>query len=469
MVPLVAFPRIVEHYAPYFAPVFFPDAFIQFQRYISGLLVSENKTVDGINHLFVHVLRHQSSLNRFLTAPTFTRAALNAARLDLLQDLPGTAFKPKGVLSLDDTLLTHYGHDFAQIACLYDHTQQRYVWAHNLVTLHYSDDATDYPISWELWQPPDLAAMEQGLRAAAIPLQADKCALQATDPPKWRHYLLGVWRRHQAQPAVAVLYASKLVLARRLVHEWVRTHPTRHCPVTFDSWYTQPAFCQELDDYGLAYVGTLADDAPVLLQSGPVPVAAFAARLKHEHLTAGPGPPAPRLRPITIPCKGQHERYYSYCQTHHVKNFGRVRLVINHRQADLSDAPVYYISNRLVWQAEGITRIRRHRWPVAVYHEEGKAEGLDAYQLRDFAAIQNHVACVAVVYSLLRAAQADTDLQQALQRELKMELEGSMPFWRRVAQAESLGSLGLVISAGLAQGQDLGTVMAPLLRAICSR
>ena len=58
-------------------------------------------------------------------------------------------------------------------------------------------------------------------------------------------------------------------------------------------------------------------------------------------------------------------------------NFGRQRLVINHSQADLSDRPVFYISNRLSWQAPGIMRIRRHRWPVKVYHEVGRAEGLD--------------------------------------------------------------------------------------------
>jgi len=35
-----------------------------------------------------------------------------------LQSLPGTAMKPKGVLSLDDTLLTHYGQHFDKIAYL---------------------------------------------------------------------------------------------------------------------------------------------------------------------------------------------------------------------------------------------------------------------------------------------------------------------------------------------------------------
>ena len=85
MVPLVAFPRIVEHYAPHFAAVFSPAALIQFKRYISGLLVSENKTVEGINRLFVLESRHQSSLNRLLTASPFTLPALNHARLALLQ------------------------------------------------------------------------------------------------------------------------------------------------------------------------------------------------------------------------------------------------------------------------------------------------------------------------------------------------------------------------------------------------
>jgi hypothetical protein len=55
--------------------------------------------------------------------------------------------KAKGVLSVDDTLLTHFGHHFAEIAWLYDSAQQCFVWAHNLVTIHYSDDRTDYPLS----------------------------------------------------------------------------------------------------------------------------------------------------------------------------------------------------------------------------------------------------------------------------------------------------------------------------------
>jgi len=171
---------------------------------------------------------------------------------------------------------------------------------------------------------------------------------------------------------------------------------------------------------------------------------------------------------ISIPYKGQPEHYFSYCATHRVQHFGQHRVVINHRHADLSDKPVFLMCNRLHWQAPGITRIRRHRWPIEVYYEEGKAEGLDQYQLRDFAAVQRHVACVAVVYCLLRAAQHDQALRDMLQSELKLELEGSVPFWRRTTQTENLWNLGLFIQAGLTQGQPLHSIMAPLLQAVCA-
>jgi hypothetical protein len=469
MFPLVAFPRLVDHYAPHFTSVFSAEAFIQFKRYISGLIVSENKTVEGINRLFVHESRHQSSLNRLVAESPFSLAELNRCRLQVMDSIPGTKLKPKGVLGFDDTLLTHYGHHFEKIAILYDHTQERWVWAHNLVTLHYSDDQTDYPIFFEVWQPADLAKIEQGLLAAQVKLRENKLALKESDPAKWRQYLLGVWRRNLKKPEVADLYESKLRIAERQCQQWVEMYPDLKLPIAFDSWYTQPSFCRFVAEQGLPYVGALAEDTELILQTGKERLDTFADRLKAEHIEAVKVGQPPVFQRTTIQFKDTTETYYTYCRTHRLHNFGKVRLVISHRRADLSDSPVFLISNRLHWQAAGIVRIYRHRWPVEVYHEEGKAEGLDQYQLRDFRAIERHVALVAVVYSLLRAAQQDTDLQQTLQRELKLDLDGSVPFWRRATQAQSLWNMALFIGAGLAQGQTLLEVMTPLLRTVCAR
>jgi hypothetical protein len=442
---------------------------VQFKRYISGLLVSENKTVEGINRLFVQESRNQSSLNRLLTTDAFDPARVNEQRLRLLASVGGTQPKASGVLSIDDTLLQHYGEHFEHIAYLYDSVSQSYVWAHNLVTLHYSDDQTDYPVYYELWKPADLEQIEAGLVSAGIALKTSKQALKQEAAHKWRQYVLGVWRRHSKKAEVAALYDSKLRIAERLLQQWVVNHPTQKLPVVFDNWYTQPGFCHFIDaTLHLPYVGTLAPDNQVCLKSGEERLADFAERLKEEHLTAVKEGGAPVFKRITIRYKGETEQYYSYCNTHRITNFGKQRLVINYRKEDLSDHPVFYLSNQLGWQAPGITRIRRHRWPVEVYHEEGKAEGLDQYQLRDFAAIQRHIALVAVVYSLLRLAQHDNAFAAELQRQLEMQLEGSPAFWRRVSQAQSLWSLALFISAGLAQRQPLTTIMAPLLRTVCA-
>ena len=471
MIPIVEFPAIVEHYAHYFEPVFSEEAFIQFKRYISGLLVSENKTITGINQLFVNEVRAQSSLNRLLMVSPFSLGAFNQARLEMLAGVPRTRIKPtRGVLGLDDTLLTHYGQGFEKIAKLWDHVNNCYVWSHNLVSLHYSDEQTDYPVKFQLWEPADLEKLEKGLPEAGIKLKASKLALKTEAPVKWRQYLLGLWQRKQNNPAVAALYQSKLSIGQALLQQWVQEHPELKLPVTFDAWYTQPAFCRFLNEtLQLPYVGTLSKSDKVLLRSGKKTLGEFASGLKKEHLAAiKTNPEKGVFKRITFRYKGDEETYYSYCRTHRIATFGKQRLVINYRQADLTDKPVFYISNRRRWQAKGITRIRRHRWPVEVYYEEGKVEGLDQYQLRDFEGICRHIALVAVVYSLLRAAQQDTVLRDNLQRQLRITLEGSVPFWRRATRADNLWHLALVISAGLLEGKPLASIMHPFIQAVCA-
>ena len=468
--PIVSFPQIVEHYAHFYESVFSEDTFIQFKRYISGLLISENKTIDGINRLFVNEERNQSSLNRLLTEYSWSRTELNEARLAMLNSVPRTRIKKTtGVLGLDDSLLAHYGQNFEKIALLWDHVNNCHVWAHNLVTLHYSDEQTDYPIDSQLWEPANLEKLEAELPEAGAPLKESKFALKETAPKKWRKYLLGVWRRHQGKPAVAALYQSKLLIGKQMIQEWVDKHPDLKLPVTMDSWYTQPAFCRFLTEtVKLPYVGTLHASDKVLLQSGKMPLGEFAEQLKKTHETAIKNGEPPLFRPVTIRYKGKKEQYFSYCKTHRIPKLGRQRLVINFRKADLTDKPVFYNCNRLRWQAKGITATRRHRWPVEVYYEEGKAEGLDQYQLRNFEGISRHIALVTVVYSLLRAAQQDTALRDNLQRQLKRILEGTAGFWRRTTEAENLWNLATLISSGLLAGKPLEVILAPLLQSIIS-
>jgi hypothetical protein len=322
-------------------------------------------------------------------------------------------------------------------------------------------------VHFTLWEPAEVEALETGLKGAGLPIRPSKYGLKEHDPQKWRNYLLGLWRRHQHTPAVQAIYQSKLLLGQQLLTRFVAAHPQLKLPVTFDNWYTQPAFCRFLaKTLKVAYGGTLAGDDHVLVTTGEERLDAFDRHLQAEHQQARKAGKPPVFRQITLPDKGEKETYYSSCKTHRIPNFGKQRLVINHREADLSDSAMFFLSHKLNWQAEGITRIRRHRWPVEVYHEEGKAEGLNQYQVRDFAAISKHIALVAVTYSLLRAAQHDHPLLHKLQQTIETRLDGSAGSWRRNTQAQVLWALATFIAAGLAQGQALRDVMAPLVAAL---
>lgn len=173
---------------------------------------------------------------------------------------------------------------------------------------------------------------------------------------------MSLWRRHQHTPDVGKLYTSKLLIAQQLLEQFVTEHPDLALPVTFDNWYTQPAFCRFLDEtLQVPYVGTLAATDHVVLAAGPQRLEDFDRRLQEEHRQALAAGQPPVFRKIGVGYKGTKETYYSYWQTHRIDRFGKQRLVVNHRQADLADSATFYMSNTLNWHAVGITRIRRHR------------------------------------------------------------------------------------------------------------
>ena len=119
---------------------------------------------------------------------------------------------------MDDTLLTHYGQDFEQIAKLCDHVTGTYVWAHDLVTMHYSDDETDYPVLFQLWEPVDLEKLEQGLRAAQDPAQGQQRSLERDRSPEMARLSAGgLAAATEEHPDLQALYDSKLIMVQKLL------------------------------------------------------------------------------------------------------------------------------------------------------------------------------------------------------------------------------------------------------------
>jgi hypothetical protein len=107
-----------------------------------------------------------------------------------------------------------------------------------------------------------------------------------------------------------------------MLQAWVNQNPEWKLPVTFDSSYTQPAFCRFLDkELGLPYVGTLTINDQVTLPGGRVTLEQLAHELKQKHLDTVTSGGKPIFHKIGIPYQGEKETYYSYCRTQRIHNY----------------------------------------------------------------------------------------------------------------------------------------------------
>jgi len=475
MLPIVKIPQLVEHFAPYFEQLFTPSEYEGFKRYISGLIVSENKTVEGMNRHFVIEIRNQCTLNRFLTSSTYDCDQLNQRRLDFLQSKPATQFKTqgplRGVLSIDDTLMTHYGSSFDNIAKLKDPHSGVLSWSHNLVNLYYSDDKIDYPVYQLLWHPPDVKKLEAKMDELSIHLNEEKRKAKETDAKQWREYILHARYRDKQfkHPELVEVYKTKLWLARDLIDQFLQQYPDCSLPFCFDRWYTKPMLCEYLTSLNKAYVGLAESKTKIRLASKEeMTLLEFANSLKKEHLKKGA---KPKFHKVGVHWRGITKHYYAYCKTHTLPAFGKVRLVISYKKEDLSDeTPYILISNQHTWRTVGILRVYRRRWPVEVFHEEAKAEGLNKYQIRQDKAIEKHIALVSVVYSLLHAARYDQDLLSKIEQQLHQPIiglvEGSVAHWRRIVKAQTFMNLIDWLADNEPDSNNWKLIVLPIIQAM---
>jgi hypothetical protein len=86
MFPLVEFPELVRHYAPFFKDVFSATAFIEFERYISGLIVSDLRQDIGWDQPAVCSGKPQSEF----TQPAFCRFLDQSLKLPYVGTLAGS-------------------------------------------------------------------------------------------------------------------------------------------------------------------------------------------------------------------------------------------------------------------------------------------------------------------------------------------------------------------------------------------
>lgn len=334
--PLVEIPPFVDQYAQHYQDLFSPEQLEHFKRYLTGLFVSENKTIQAINGLFVVHTRNQSSLNRFFTEYWWSTTAVNERRLHVLGQDPATRPKKHAVLIIDDTHNEKYGHHFPLLGKWFIPSADRYGLSHNVVTIHYADRHEDYPLDLRWYAQMDIEQTVHWLEHHDIKYRPDVLARKKKESQK-RKYLGDILKRvRSAHPDWEVPYPSKLDLACQLIDEAVAQGYTY--PVVFDSWYTCQQVCHHIAQKGMIYVGTVEPDSGVYLKGHWVSLQEW-----HRQL------PEKAFEPVRFRYRQREtmERYWAAASTRQVDQLGRVRWVASHKTEDRSDEPRFYVCNYL--------------------------------------------------------------------------------------------------------------------------
>jgi SRSO17 transposase len=151
--PIVQFPQIVVNNLTHFETFFQSDEQIKhFCEYVTGLMCGDKKTITAINELYLNK-NDQSALNKFLTQAKWDEQTLNRRRVEL--EMTRMLHRPisarAGRLIIDDTLAHYTPCGIEELAYLKDHSLNRYVWAHNLVTSYYVNRTDQFPVDFRLY------------------------------------------------------------------------------------------------------------------------------------------------------------------------------------------------------------------------------------------------------------------------------------------------------------------------------
>jgi hypothetical protein len=143
--PIVELPSQIKRSLSDYRVIFTNPQFDHFQRLISGLIISDNKTIQEINDCFNKC--DQSSLNKFLTLSSWDREEVERIRMKQIRKNNLS----KGIIIIDPTLLHKTGKHMEKANYHYDGLTKEKEWGHQLVHTIFTDGKNEFPLRGDIY------------------------------------------------------------------------------------------------------------------------------------------------------------------------------------------------------------------------------------------------------------------------------------------------------------------------------
>lgn len=139
-VPVIETPKELRISLEAYRDIFTKPQFNHFQNFITGLIVSDNKTIQEINDCFGN--RDQSSLNRFMTCSDWSEKEVEKIRMNQIKSKNIS----KGFMIIDPTMLHKTGKCMEKANYHYSGTTKEKEWGHLLVNSLFCNEKISFPI-----------------------------------------------------------------------------------------------------------------------------------------------------------------------------------------------------------------------------------------------------------------------------------------------------------------------------------
>lgn len=386
MLPIVEVPQTVRNRLRPYRDLFRRDEGFEYvSRYVTGLLVSPNKTLQGI--YATQVWPEKKPSRRAMHEAVF-EADWNAEELlPRHRRLIAPEHRNRGreVMSLDWTLVHHErGPHIYGVTKSYDYVERRMARFQTTVTAVIANRQLIDGIGVQI-QAPDVSKEEETYLKATVQAGYEQMEQARTRLLELLHHL-----EHK------LAYKKRTEIVVEMVRQLEEEGQFPQADYAFDNGVLTVELTQLIESKGKHWVSEIESSRLILWHDQWRRVDEVATELRQHHPES--------FRHVTVRCRnGETKAFWAFTKTVRLKRYERKRIAMVHERADLTDAPRFLLTDAVHWESGRMIETWSFRWAAEVFHEFSKqGTGLEAAQVRNEEAVNRHLRLSCLAQSLLQ-------------------------------------------------------------------
>jgi hypothetical protein len=386
MLPMVEVPQTIgKGLRPYRDLFRREEGFEHVSRYVSGLIVSPNKTMQGI---YANQVWEGKKPSRRVMHEAVFEAGWDAEELlPRHRGLIAPEHRNRGreVISLDWTLVHHERgpHIYGTVKS-YDYVEKRMGRFQTVVTAVVANRRLIDGIDLQI-QVPTFGKEEEAYLKATVQASYEQMEQARTRLLELLHHV-----EHR------LAYKKRTEIVVEMVAQLEEEGRFPQADYAFDNGVLTLALTRLIESKGKHWVSEVESSRHILWQDRWQRIDEVAATLRQAHRES--------FRKVSVRCRnGETKEFWAFTKSVRLKRYGRKRIVMVHERADLTDTPRFLVTDAVHWESGRIIETWSFRWAAEVFHEFSKqGTGLEAAQVRNEEAVKRHFRLSCLAQSILQ-------------------------------------------------------------------